>query len=66
MSIAPIILRVRCHIFEPNYRIIRAQFNVVDGPEGFPEYVMTNLLRERGVPQDGRFYRITIDPLFPN
>jgi len=66
MPIAPIILRARCHLFQPNYTIIRAQFNVAEGPEGFPEYVMTNLLRERGVPQDGNMYRISIEPLFPH
>lgn len=66
MAIAPIILRARCHLFQPNYKIIRVQFNVDEGPEGFPEYVMTNLLRTRGVPQDGSMYRIIIDPLFPH
>ena len=66
MPIEPTILRARCSLFAPNYRIIRAQWNVTEGPEGFPEYVMTNLLRERGVPQDGCMYRFIIEPLFPH
>jgi len=66
MPIEPTILRVRCNLFQPNYRIIRAQWNVIEGPEDFPEYFMSNLLRERGVPQDDRTYRFIIEPLFPH
>lgn len=61
-----IILRAQCRIFEPNYRIIRCQYNVLDSPEGFPEYFISNLLRERGVPYDARTYQIIIKPMFPH
>ena len=61
-----IILKAKCRLFEPNFRIIRAQFDLEQGNEAFGEYVVVNLLRERGVLQDARWYRIVIDPLFPH
>jgi hypothetical protein len=61
-----IILRATCHILQPNYRIVRSQFDVVPGHEAFGEYVLMNLMRERGLLHDGKLYRITIEPLFPH
>jgi len=58
-----IILKAKCRIFEPNYRIIRAQFDLERGKEAFGEYIVVNLLRERGVLQDERWYRFIIEPL---
>lgn len=56
----PIILKARCRLFEPNYRIIRAQFDIEQGRELFPEYIVVNLLRERGLLEDGKTYPIII------
>ena len=61
-----IVLKAKCRIFQPNFRIIRAQFDIEEGHENYGEYVVVNLLRERGVLQDARWYRIVIDPLFPH
>jgi hypothetical protein len=58
-----IVLKARCRIFAPTYRLIRAQFDVEQHKQPFAEYVVVNLLRERGVLEDGRFYQIIIDPL---
>lgn len=57
----PIIITARCRIFEPTYRIIRAQFDVQQHKEQYGEYIVTNLLRERGDLEDGRTYRIIIE-----
>lgn len=54
----------RCRIFEPNYRIIRAQFDLDPHHKEFGEYIVTNLMRERGIPQDEWFYRVTFEPMF--
>ena len=62
----PIIIKARCHILQPNNRIVRAQFDVVPGGELWGEYILTNLLIDRGLLQDGRVYRITISPYFPH
>jgi hypothetical protein len=61
-----IVLRARCQILQPTYRIVRSQFDVVPGSEPFGEYVLMNLMSERGLLQDGKLYRITIDPFFPH
>lgn len=63
----PIVLRARCHILEPNYRIVRAHLDV-ETPDHAPfgEYVLMNILRERGLMHDGKMYRIKIEPLFPH
>ena len=61
-----IILKARCQIFQPNYRIVRSQFNVEPATEQFGEYVLTNLVSERGLIHDGKLYRIKIEPLFPH
>jgi hypothetical protein len=54
-----VVLQARCRIFDPKYRIIRAQFDVDKRKDQFTEYVVTNLLRERGELLDARFYEIT-------
>jgi hypothetical protein len=62
-----IIVKGRCRLIKPNWRIIRSQFDIdPEGLEPFGEYAQFNLLRERGIFQDGRTYRITIEPLFPH
>ena len=58
-----IILKARCRLFEANFRIIRSQFDIEPNKELFGEYVVMNLMRERGVLEDGRLYQITIEPL---
>ncbi len=64
--IAPPTIRVetRCRIFEPNYRIIRAQFDLDPHHKEFGEYIVTNLMRERGELQDGWAYRAIFEPIF--
>jgi len=59
----PIILKASCRLFEANFRIIRSQFDIEPNKELFGEYVVMNLMRERGVLEDGRLYQITIEPL---
>jgi hypothetical protein len=62
-----IVLKARCQLLQPNSRIVRAQFDIIDaGHEEFGEYVLTNLLTERGLLHDGKIYRITIKPFFPH
>jgi hypothetical protein len=61
-----IILKAQGQILDPNYKIVRAQFDVEPAVEHFGEYVLTNLVRERGLIHDGKLYRITIEPLFPH
>jgi hypothetical protein len=61
-----IILKAKCHIFDPNYRIVRSQFNVEPVTELFGEYILMNLVNDRGLLHDGKPYRITIEPLFPH
>jgi len=59
-----VIIKARCRIFEPNYRIIRAQFDLdAVGREAFGEYVLVNILREHGVLQDARWYEVVFNPL---
>ena len=62
----PIILRARCQILQPNYRIVRSQFDVVPANQSFGEYLLMNLVSERGLLHDGEMYRITIEPAFPH
>jgi len=62
----PIILRARCHVLHPSHRIERAHFDVEPASEPLGEYVLMNLVRERGLLLDGKMYRITIDPFFPH
>jgi len=58
-----VIVRAKCRIFLPNYRIVRSQFNVDEGKETFGQYINTNLLREHGVLEDGLWYEVTFKPL---
>jgi len=50
----------------PSHRIERAHFDVEPASEPLGEYVLMNLVRERGLLLDGKMYRITIDPFFPH
>jgi hypothetical protein len=61
-----LLVKARCRIFEPNYRIIRSQFDVEPAKDYFPEYVVMNLMRERGVLLDGKLYWISAEPAFPH
>lgn len=64
----PVLLfTARCRIIEPNYRIVKYEF-VPDPPfkELFGEYVVMNLMRERGTLTDGRCYWISAQPAFPH
>ena len=62
-----ILLKARCRIIQPNWRIVRSVFDDMEHNEQeFGEYAMFNLLRGRGDLVDGKPYLITIDPLFPH
>lgn len=60
MSSKPILLTARARLIQPNYRIVKSQFDLDYGREFFGEYAMFNLLRERGDIYDGEQYLITI------
>lgn len=55
-----IIVRAKCHLWQPNYRIIKAQFDPAPLKEDFGEMIYTNLMRERGVLEDGAEYEIIL------
>lgn len=63
-----ILYKARCRIVTANNGIIKSQFDI----EGLPdqqilgEYMFQNLLKDRGELFDGRFYQVTLDPLFPH
>ena len=62
-----IILKAKCQIIKPNWRIVKYLFHDLEmNDEEYGEYVMLNMLRERGLLEHDRPYRITIDPLFPH
>lgn len=60
-----IILRARCHLLHSSTKVVRSQFDVEPSGELFGEYVLMNLVHDRGLLHDGKIYRITIEPFFP-
>ena len=60
----PIIIKARCEIIQPTFRIIKSKFDIDPEFGMFGEYVMVNLMRERGELIDGKRYQISICPLF--
>lgn len=60
----PIPFKATCRIIQPNFRIVKSQFDLDPEFGLFGEYVVMNLMRERGDLQDGRRYQISICPLF--
>ena len=55
---------MRCVWVEPNDGIVKAIYE----PEHHAgmEFVMVNMRRERGVPEQGKLYWIEIQPAFPH
>jgi hypothetical protein len=62
----PVVLKARCHILKTDSRIVQSQFDIQPSHEPFGEYVLMNLVRERGLLLDGMIYRITIRPFYPH
>lgn len=60
----PILLKAKCQIIHPTFRIVKAQFDIPPEFGMFGEYVVLNLMRERGELIDGKRYQISICPLF--
>ncbi len=60
---APVLFKATCRIVDPNYRIIKTQFELDPDCEDYGEYVVMNLMRERGELQDGVRYQFSIAPL---
>ncbi len=59
------ILRARCRIVQAKYWVVQTQFDVEPAHEWVGEYVLFNLMRERGDLIDGARYQIEIKPLLP-
>lgn len=60
----PVLFTATCRVVEPNYRIVKTQFDIDPEHEDFGEYLVMNLMRERGVLQDGIRYQCSFMPLF--
>jgi len=61
-----ILYKARCRIVTANNGIIKSQFDIEGLPEqqSIGEYMLQNLLVDRGQLFDGRFYEVTLNPLF--
>jgi hypothetical protein len=62
-----IIYKARCRIVKANNGIIKSQFDIEGLPDqqSIGEYMLQNLLVDRGPIFDNRFYEVTLNPLFP-
>jgi len=56
----PILLKARCQIIRPTFRIVKSQFDIDPEHGLYGEYVVVNLMRERGDLIDGKRYEISI------
>jgi len=56
----PILLKARCQIIKPTFRIVKSQFDIDPEHGLYGEYVVVNLMRERGDLIDGKRYEISI------
>lgn len=63
-----IIYKARCRIVVANNGIIKSQFDIEGLPDqpSLGEYMLLNLLVDRGPLFDDRFYEVTLNPLFPH
>lgn len=60
----PLLFKATCRIIQPNFRVVQSQFDLEPEYGLFGEYVVMNLMRERGELIDGRVYQISICPSF--
>ena len=60
----PMLFKATCRIVQPNFRIVKSQFDLDPEYGLFGEYVVMNLMRERGDLTDGKRYQISVCPLF--
>lgn len=60
----PILLTAKCQIIKPTFRIVKSQFDIDPDYGLYGEYIVVNLMRERGDLCDGCRYQISIRPLF--
>jgi hypothetical protein len=60
----PMLFKATCRIVQPNFRIVKSQFDIDPEYGMFGEYVVMNLMRERGELNDGKRYQISVCPLF--
>jgi len=56
----PILLKAKCQIIKPTFRIVKSQFDIDPEHGLYGEYVVVNLMRERGDLIDGKRYEISI------
>jgi hypothetical protein len=63
LSPPPLVFRASCRVVQPNYRIVKSQFDLDPEFGLFGEYIVMNLMRERGELQAG-WYQFSISPLF--
>ena len=59
----PILLQAKCQIIKPTFRIVKSQFDIEPEHGLYGEYIVVNLMRERGDLFDGSRYQISIHPL---
>jgi hypothetical protein len=62
----PILLKAKCQIIRPTFRIVKSQFDIDPDYGLYGEYVVLNLMRERGDMFDGDRYEISIRSLSKN
>lgn len=62
----PILFKAKCQVIKPTFRIMKYQFDLDPEFGLFGEYVVMNLMRERGILLDGRVYWISAEPAFPH
>lgn len=60
----PIVFKAKCQVIQPKFRIVKYQFDLDPEFGLFGEYVVANLMRERGEMVDGQRYQISFCPLF--
>jgi len=62
---SPLLIKARCQIIRANWHTMQYMFGDLEHDhQQFGEYVMLNLLRNRGTLQHDKPYLITVDPLF--
>lgn len=62
----PLLFKAKCQVIKPTFRIMKYQFDLDPEHGLFGEYVVMNLMRERGELIHGERYQISICPLFKN
>jgi len=60
----PIMFKAKCQIIKPSFRIMKYQFDLDPEFGLFGEYVVANLMRERGQLVHHERYQISISPIF--